>query len=162
MRSAQFDSPIGPITLISDGEALVEVVLPGCEPARGTDAAPGKDPVISQARTELEQYFAGRRTQFTVPLRVEGTEFQEASWEALRAIPYGETRSYGDQAHSIGRPGAARAVGQANRRNPLPIVVPCHRVTGANGHIGGYMGKWGERDSIKQWLLELEQNGARA
>lgn len=162
MRSAEIDTPIGPVRLVSNGEALVEVVLPGNEPVHADDGGKGTDPIIDQATKELKQYFDGRRTHFSVPLLVEGTEFQEASWEALRAIPYGETRSYGDQAQAIGKPGAARAVGQANRRNPLPIIVPCHRVTGAGGHIGGYMGKWGERDSIKAWLLELEQNGLRS
>ncbi len=136
------------------------MVLPGGD-RTVPDGDPEPDAIVETAAKELEQYFAGRRTQFTVPLCIEGTDFQEAAWEALRAIPYGETRSYGDQADAIGKPGAARAVGQANRRNPLPIIVPCHRVTGANGHIGGYMGKWGGRDSIKKWLLDMETKTAR-
>lgn len=150
------DTPIGPIQLVSDGEALVEVTLPGND-HKNSGVSSGEDKVLRQARSEIDQYFDGRRTQFTVPLRIEGTEFQEAAWEALRAIPYGETWSYGEQAQAIGKPGAARAVGQANRRNPLPIIVPCHRVKGADGHIGGYMGRWGERDGIKAWLLDWEQ-----
>ncbi len=159
MRSSEVESPIGPIHLVSNGQALVQIVLPGSQ-QEPVGAVEGEDAVLAHAKKELRQYFEGRRTQFTVPIHVEGTEFQEAAWEALRAIPYGETRSYGDQAQAIGKPGAARAVGQANRRNPLPILVPCHRVQGAGGSIGGYMGKWGEMDGIKQWLLNLE-SGAR-
>lgn len=159
MRSTEMETPIGPIQLVSNGESLVQVVLSGSNDASAPES-PGPDSILEQAQEQLQQYFNGRRTQFTVPLGIDGTEFQEASWEALRAIPYGETRSYGDQAQAIGKPGAARAVGQANRRNPLPIFVPCHRVKAANGGIGGYMGKWGERDSIKQWLLDFETSNA--
>ena len=109
-------------------------------------------PVLMQAERELEEYFAGRRTAFSVPLSMHGTPFQMAVWAALRAIPYGETRSYGELARRIGRPGACRAVGMANHVNPLPILVPCHRVVGADGHLTGYAGGL----DVKKYLLELE------
>lgn len=147
-------SPLGDLVLTSNGEALVQINLPGSDHAP-LDAAEGTDAVLNQARRELEEYFAGERRTFTVPLATDGTDFQQAAWEALRQIPYGEVRSYGDQAAMIGKPGAARAIGQANRRNALPIVVPCHRVITSTGGIGGYMGGDG-RDTFKVDLLRLE------
>ena len=109
-------------------------------------------PVLMQAERELEEYFAGRRTAFSVPLSMHGTPFQLEVWEALRAIPYGETRSYAALAAQIGRPRACRAVGMANHVNPLPILVPCHRVLGADGHLTGYAGGL----DVKKYLLKLE------
>ncbi len=161
MNWTRMETPIGPLGLVSNGDSLMQVILPGGEP-KFEQLERHEDAILRQARSEIKQYFEGRRKVFGVPLCIDGTDFQEASWEALRAIPFGETRTYGDQAEAIGKPGAARAVGQANRRNPLPIIIPCHRVIGAGGSIGGYMGKWGERDSIKQHLLEMEQRHASA
>lgn len=109
-------------------------------------------PVLLQAERELEEYFAGRRTAFSVPLSMHGTPFQMAVWAALRAIPYGETRSYGELAAQIGRHRACRAVGMANHVNPLPILVPCHRVVGADGRLTGYAGGL----NVKEFLLKLE------
>jgi O-6-methylguanine DNA methyltransferase len=103
-------------------------------------------------RTELEEYFAGQRRQFDFPLDLRGTDFQLACWRALLAIPYGETRTYGDQARKIGKPQAFRAVGMANNRNPIAIVVPCHRVIASDGTLCGYGGGL----NVKQKLLELE------
>ena len=101
---------------------------------------------------ELLEYFAGTRTEFTVPLSPAGTDFQRTVWRALQRIPYGETRTYGEIAEAAGRPGAARAVGTANHRNPLPIIIPCHRVVGANGQLCGFGGGL----DVKRQLLELE------
>lgn len=113
--------------------------------------------LLSRAVRELEEYFAGERREFTFPTAAEGTPFQLLVWEALREIPYGETRTYGEIARRIGHPGAARAVGQANNRNPLPIVVPCHRVIGASGTLTGYAGGL----AVKERLLELERTPRR-
>lgn len=113
--------------------------------------------LLSQAVRELEEYFAGERREFTFPTAAAGTPFQRLVWEALREIPYGETRTYGEIARRIGHPGAARAVGQANNRNPLPIVVPCHRVIGASGTLTGYAGGL----DVKERLLELERTPRR-
>ena len=101
---------------------------------------------------ELLEYFAGTRTEFTVPLSPAGTDFQRAVWRALQRIPYGETRTYGEIAAAVGRPGAARAVGTANHRNPLPVIIPCHRVVGSNGQLCGFGGGL----DVKRRLLELE------
>ncbi|MBP6689750.1 MAG: methylated-DNA--[protein]-cysteine S-methyltransferase, partial [Hyphomonadaceae bacterium] len=115
----------------------------------------GNDKIIDQARRELDQYFAGKLTTFKVKVDPQGTEFQRKAWAALQAIPYGETRSYAQQAKAIGSPKATRAIGAANGRNPIPVIIPCHRVIGANGSLTGFGGGM-ER---KQILLELEQGG---
>lgn len=107
-----------------------------------------------QAAAELTEYFQGRRKRFTVPVTLSGTAFQTAVWRALRDIPFGETRSYQDIATAVGNPRAVRAVGQANRRNPVSVIVPCHRVIGANGSLVGYAGK---HVDLKQQLLDLER-----
>ncbi|MGX5836052.1 methylated-DNA--[protein]-cysteine S-methyltransferase [Aeromonas piscicola] len=107
---------------------------------------------------EFDAYFTGRLQRFTLPLAAHGTAFQQAVWQALRDIPYGETRSYGDIARAIGKPSASRAVGAANGRNPLSIIVPCHRVIGQNGSLTGYAGGL----PIKQQLLALECDQSRS
>ncbi len=114
--------------------------------------APPETPFERQVAAELEEYFGGRRTVFSVPVRTEGSAFEEAVWAAIAQIPYGETRTYGDIARQVGRPAAARAVGTAAGRNPTPIVVPCHRVVGARGRLGGF----GGGTALKRWLLGLE------
>lgn len=113
-------------------------------------------PVLDEARRQLEAYFSGARREFDLPLQLRGTPFQQRVWRALLEIPYGETRNYGQIACRIGAPGAARAVGGANRANPLAIVVPCHRVIAADGSLGGY----GPGLHRKQHLLDLEQRAA--
>lgn len=113
----------------------------------------GISPLLAQAARELGEYFAGIRRTFTFPISVQGTPFQQEVWRALRSIPYGQTRTYGQIAAQIGRPKAVRAVGMANHRNPLPIVVPCHRVVGADGSLTGYAGGL----DIKTLLLRLEK-----
>jgi AraC family transcriptional regulator of adaptative response/methylated-DNA-[protein]-cysteine methyltransferase len=113
---------------------------------------PGSNPVLEQTRSELDEYFRGVRKRFEVPLRMIGSDFQVHAWEALREIPFGETRSYRQQAEAVGRPTAVRAIGRANGENRIAIVVPCHRVVGADGSLTGYGGGlW-----RKKWLLEHE------
>jgi len=151
------DSPIGPITLIADGEALVEVRFANAPDVAADHARPtDDDPVLQRAASQLGEYFDGRRTDFDVPLDPRGTAFQLAAWDALRTIGYGETVSYGEQARRLGDAGKARAVGAANGRNPLPIIVPCHRVVGSNGHLTGF----GGGIASKAWLLDHEQSVA--
>lgn len=130
--------------------------LPKHDPAPPASLAGARDAsggVLALTATQLHEYFAGERTAFDVPLDPDGTGFQKLVWQALEQIPYGVTRSYGELAKAIGRPAASRAVGMANSRNPISIIVPCHRVIGANGSLTGYAG--GMR--VKQWLLEHEQ-----
>ena len=140
------ETPIGRLALFADGDGLC--ALRFASTGEEMDAAP----LLLQAERELEEYFAGRRTAFSVPLSMHGTPFQMEVWAALRTIPYGETSSYAALAAQIGRPRACRAVGMANHVNPLPILVPCHRVVGADGHLTGYAGGL----DVKKYLLELE------
>ncbi len=142
-------SPVGPLTLSASETALTGIDFGDTrhEPVNGAS------PVLAQAAEELTEYFEGRRRSFTVPLAPEGTAFQKEVWAALREIPYGGTASYGAIAARIGRPGAAIAVGQANRRNPIPIIIPCHRVIGTDGQLVGYAGGL----EIKRSLLDREQ-----
>ena len=154
------DSPIGVLTLVNDDDVLCGLHMeyrthPPAPSSFGAQMAKG----FEQISEQLGEYFAGERTEFSVPLAPQGTEFQRRVWDALLTIPYGRTRSYGEIARQIGEPSweAARAVGAANGRNPIAIVVPCHRVIGADGSLVGYGGGL-ER---KKFLLELE-NPARA
>jgi methylated-DNA-[protein]-cysteine S-methyltransferase len=147
------DSPIGPLALAGRGQLLtnLRMVNQTYEPNR-TNWVPD-DRAFPDAVQQLEAYFAGERTDFDLELSLAGSEFQRRVWQALLTIPYGETRSYGEIAEQIGASGAARAVGLANGRNPIAIIVPCHRVIGASGSLTGYGGGL-ER---KQALLELER-----
>jgi methylated-DNA-[protein]-cysteine S-methyltransferase len=135
------DSPVGEITLVARDGVLAGLYMPEHRhrPPLATfgerDAAPF-DEVVAQ----LEEYFAGKRTDFDLPLSMAGTPFQRTVWEALKAIPHGETVSYGELAATIGRPTASRAVGLANGKNPISIIVPCHRVVGSTGNLTGYGG----------------------
>lgn len=151
------DSPIGPLLLIGDGTALLEIGLPvdGRAPAAPTHAQAAAMR-LQTARQQLTEYFAGSRRQFDLPLRPIGTAFQCEVWRALQDIPYGQTCSYGAIARRIGRPRAMRAVGAANGANPLSIIVPCHRVIGSHGDLVGYGGGL----AIKRWLLAHEQQHA--
>ena len=110
--------------------------------------------LILKCKNQLEEYFAGKRKTFDLPLVPKGTEFQQKVWKALTEIPYGETRTYGEIAAAVGNPKAARAVGMANNKNPIGIIIPCHRVVGANGKLVGYAGGMEK----KEWLLSLEKN----
>jgi methylated-DNA-[protein]-cysteine S-methyltransferase len=149
-----FDSPLGPLLLVGDGRALRGLhMVEGRRPvtARG-DWTPATEP-FDHVRAQLEEYFAGRRTSFDVPLAMGGTPFQRSVWHALLEIPYGETTSYGELARRLGQPAAARAVGLANGSNPIAVIVPCHRVIGANGKLTGYGGGMDR----KRILLDLER-----
>jgi methylated-DNA-[protein]-cysteine S-methyltransferase len=144
---------IGQITLTGDGEALTGLYMD--HHLRRPPLPPGAvhdDAQLADARAQLEEYMAGERTRFDLPLRAAGTAFQREVWSALEQIPYAETISYGELARRVGRPSASRAVGLANGRNPISIVVPCHRVIGASGTLTGYGGGL-ER---KRFLLDLE------
>jgi methylated-DNA-[protein]-cysteine S-methyltransferase len=152
------DSPIGPLLLLGDGEALRGLYMQkGRKPVRVAESWRSSDRAFAKVRRQLDEYFAGERTEFDLELAADGSEFERRVWRGLEAIPYGETQSYGQVAERVGAPGAARAVGLANGRNPISIVVPCHRVIGADGTLTGYGGGL-ER---KRFLLELEQGTLR-
>jgi methylated-DNA-[protein]-cysteine S-methyltransferase len=149
-------SPIGELLLEGDGDALTGLHLPS---SPGGSVSPPAGPgwrrspaALAAAASQLRAYFAGELRAFDLPLAPVGTPFQRAVWDALRAIPYGETTSYGELAALLGRPGSARAVGAANGRNPIAIVVPCHRVIGADRTLTGYAGGL----DAKRTLLRLE------
>lgn len=151
MIHSYVDSPLGPLLLTGDGEALTGLYTDqhGRLP---TDLGHRADEEFAQARSQLEEYFAGRRTDFDLPISAPGTAFQNSVWQALRRIRYGSTMSYREVAEEIGNPKAVRAVGSANSRNPISIIVPCHRVVGSDGSLIGYAGGF----SAKRWLLDHE------
>jgi methylated-DNA-[protein]-cysteine S-methyltransferase len=151
-------SPIGELLLVGDERALCGLYMQqGRRPARVDRRWRPDGSPFSETVGELREYFDGRRRQFETPLAMHGSEFERRVWEALREIPYGETVSYGELARSLGQPSAARAVGLANGRNPIAVIVPCHRVIGADGSLTGYGGGL-ER---KRALLELEAGQVR-
>jgi methylated-DNA-[protein]-cysteine S-methyltransferase len=148
------DSPIGELLLVGDGETLSGLYMQdGRKPKRIAADWSESSVMFADVKRQLEEYFAGERTTFEVKLAPEGAPFEREVWHALEAIPYGETVSYGEIARRVGQPGAARAVGTANGRNPISVIVPCHRVIGADGSLTGYGGGL-ER---KRLLLELER-----
>lgn len=148
------DSPIGELLLLGEGERLHGLYMQdGRRPIKTRTDWTRRDGAFAAAREQLGEYFAGTRTAFDIPLVLNGDDFQTLVWAELQRIPYGETVSYGHLAREIGRPDAARAVGLANGRNPIAVIVPCHRVIGADGSLTGYGGGL-ER---KRLLLELEQ-----
>ncbi len=153
MHETTVDTPIGPLLLVADeeGVALAAVHLPGFHAGAAPDTEGA--PVLDEAAEQLGAYFAGERTAFDLPLAPRGTAFQRAVWDALRQIPYGDTRSYAQVAREVGRPDLVRAVGGANARNPLAVVVPCHRVIGSDGSLTGYAGGL----ACKRALLDLER-----
>ena len=161
MPTKQLDSPIGRLSLIATDQGLSHVLFDQQVPADvGLDDDPAQadaHPVLVAASVQLEEYFAGQRQEFDIPLDLKGTEFQRAAWLALASVPYGETRSYRQQATAIGRPNAVRAVGAANGKNPVPIVLPCHRIVGSDGSLTGYGGGL----PIKEYLLSHEQAANR-
>jgi methylated-DNA-[protein]-cysteine S-methyltransferase len=147
------DSPVGRLLLAGEAQALTLISFPGG--SRAQRPAPGwqrDDSVFAEVRDQLAEYFAGTRKAFSLPLRPIGTAFQISVWAALREIPFGATTSYGELARRIGHPAAARAVGAANGANPLPIVVPCHRVIGADASLTGFGGGL----ATKRFLLTHE------
>src|SRR5688572_16060561 len=149
MRYALMNTPLGAVTVASSDKGLACVHFGRAIPQGGIIDESANRVFINQ----LDEYFQGKRTRFDVPLDLAGTSFQVAVWQELLNIPYGETRSYGDIAKKVGKPGAARAVGMANHQNAIAIVVPCHRVVGQNGLLTGYAGGL----HLKQELLSLEQ-----
>ncbi len=143
--TTEYQSPLAPMVIIADDEALLSLEF-------GSTEARDRNPIIDRVRIQLDEYWEGRRTEFSVPLNAVGTPFQMSVWQALLTIPYGETRSYGRIAAQIGNPKASRAVGMANNRNPISIIIPCHRVIGSDGRLVGYGGGLDK----KEWLLAFE------
>ncbi len=168
-RSIVVDSPIGSLTLVASSRGLQQVQLPtdgaggpqaglasngdAVAAGAGTETAQA-DAILAEARRQLSEYFDGGRREFDLPLDLAGTEFQMRAWQALASVGYGQTAAYGEQAERIGKPGAARAVGRANGANPVPIVLPCHRIVGADGSLTGYGGGL----HVKQQLLAHERS----
>ncbi len=167
LRSVVMDSPVGDLTVIASDRGLRAVLWPDDRPDRvplvstvpepgvGLDLG-GAGAVLRAATLQLDEYFRGDRTEFDLPLDVEGTDFQQRAWHALCSIPFAQTTSYGEQAERMGDRRKARAVGAANGRNPISIIVPCHRVVGANGSLTGFAGGI----DAKRWLLAHEQRVA--
>ena len=143
-------SPLGSLSLVEEDGALVQLSFDGYTVLESEEV---DSPLLREAERQLASYFAGQLQVFSLPLCTRGTPFQERVWCALQRIPYGETRTYGELAAMIGQPTAARAVGGANHRNPLAIIIPCHRVVAAHGGLGGYGGGLDKN----QWLLALEE-----
>ncbi|MFS0654376.1 methylated-DNA--[protein]-cysteine S-methyltransferase [Bacillus sp. 179-C3.3 HS] len=153
-----YTAPLGELYILENEGFVIEVTFDG-EPfvvskQQGISAIKEETPVLVEAKKQLDEYFKGDRQTFDLPLKQAGTPFQEQVWAALSAIPYGESRNYADIAKTIGNPKAVRAIGQANRRNALPILVPCHRVIGKDRSLTGYAGS---KTEIKEVLLELER-----
>jgi methylated-DNA-[protein]-cysteine S-methyltransferase len=142
----------GHLCLVEEEGMIVRLFFARPEDVPASHSASPQSPLLSRAAVELEEYFSGRRRNFDLPLNPRGTDFQRKVWTALRAIPYGETRSYAQIAMAAGNPKACRAVGMANNKNPIGIIIPCHRVIGSNGSLVGYAGGL-ER---KRFLLDLE------
>ncbi len=133
LHQRHLDSPIGTLTLVASERGVTRILFEN-EEASAVDAEfADDDPFLEAAADQLLEYFAGERREFDIPLDLVGTDFQREAWMALTDVPYGETTSYGEQAEAIGRPGASRAIGSANNKNPIPIVLPCHRIVGADG-----------------------------
>jgi len=157
-----YEYPVGTVGIAEQGGAITGIFFGRRDKAGeaggvgGTGAVILETDAIRAAAAQLDEYFAGRRTAFDLPLDARGTDFQRSVWEALKAIPYGQTRSYGQIARAVGRPRACRAVGMANHRNPIAIVIPCHRVVREGGGLGGYAGGL----AAKECLLGLESRGA--
>ena len=149
-------SPVGELTLVADDRGLAAILWENDKPDRvrlGALRERADHPVLVETERQLGEYFAGERRTFDVPLSFAGTDFQKRVWAALLAIPFGETRSYGEIAHQLGTPGASRAVGAANGRNPISIIAPCHRVVGSTGKLTGFAGGL----EAKAFLLGLER-----
>jgi len=155
LSSMRIASPVGPLTLVADASQLLAVLWPNEGHQRMRFEKTCEDlhhPVLVEAQRQLTEYFRGKRTTFELPIHFLGTAFQQRVWRQLLSIPYGQTRSYGQVARAIGNPSSFRAVGAANGKNPLSIVVPCHRVIGASGELTGFGGGL----DVKAALLDLE------
>jgi len=143
-----FPSPVGNLSIAAEDDHITNIVFDTSVP----NACKGDSPVLHTAISQLNEYFAGVRKSFDLPLKFSGTEFQKQVWHELSKIPYGETVSYKELAERVGNIKACRAVGMANNKNPIPIIIPCHRVIGANGKLTGYAGGL----NVKKFLLDLE------
>ncbi|MDW8467901.1 MAG: methylated-DNA--[protein]-cysteine S-methyltransferase [Burkholderiales bacterium] len=156
-----FESPLGAVFLCASARGLTEVRFarggraPACAGRRRTAASP----ILARAKRQLAEYFAGKRRRFDLPLDARGTAFQRAVWRAIASVPYGETISYAELARRAGRPGAARAAGAAAGRNPIAIIVPCHRIVGSNGRLTGYAAGLARKRALL--ALEAESRGRR-
>lgn len=149
MATCFLETPIGTLAITGNAEGVTSVSFVDSPPT----SQPVIEPILIRAREQLEEYFAGERTAFDLPFSPRGTDFQRQVWQALASIPYGETRSYGEIAAGLGRPGGARAVGAACGKNPLWILIPCHRAVGKDGTLTGYAGGLPRKD----YLLRLEK-----
>jgi len=158
LTSCPVESPFGTLTAVASDEGVRAILWPADRPARaglaGSTVRNGTSDVLAETARQLAEYFAGARTAFDLPLDLHGTPFQLSAWQALGEIPYGQTRTYAEQAALLGRPAAVRAVGAANGRNPVSIVLPCHRVVGSGGELRGFAGGL----KVKAALLALERS----
>jgi methylated-DNA-[protein]-cysteine S-methyltransferase len=158
LSTTTMDTPVGELTLVASERGLRAVLWPNERPGRvpvggSVGANPSAEAILHDAVQQLEEYFLGERREFDLPLDPVGTEFQQQAWQVLRTIPYGETISYGEQAGRLGDTNKSRAVGAANGRNPISIIVPCHRVVGSTGKLTGFAAGV----DTKAWLLQHEQ-----
>lgn len=144
-----YESPIGPLKITVSDNLLCSIEFLDKQPAHSSDS---ENNIIAQTKNELKEYFNGDRTHFSVPLNLQGTDFQHSVWKLLQKIPYGQTVTYGELAQQLGDPDKARAVAGANGLNPIPIIIPCHRVIGADNKLTGYSGGI----KRKEFLLQLE------
>ncbi|ESQ84600.1 methylated-DNA--[protein]-cysteine S-methyltransferase [Asticcacaulis benevestitus] len=150
-----YSSPVGRLKLVASQHGLMAILWENDDPNRvrlGETAEDANHTILRETAQQLDDYFAGRRTIFSLPLAFNGTDFQKQVWQALLAIPFGETRTYGQLAAQLGKPSASRAVGAANGKNPISIIAPCHRVIGGNGKLTGFAGGL----EAKAYLLGLE------
>ncbi|MBC9958233.1 methylated-DNA--[protein]-cysteine S-methyltransferase [Yimella sp. cx-51] len=158
MRHTIHDGPLGPLTYVADDDAIVGIYFPGhwVKPAQddfGVQVSPDDDEILALATAQLDDYAAGERQEFTVPVATNGDALSEQVWALLRQIPYGATTTYGELARQLGNPHLAQAVGRSVGHNPISIVIPCHRVIGSDGSLTGYAGGLDR----KRFLLELEE-----
>jgi methylated-DNA-[protein]-cysteine S-methyltransferase len=155
MKYAQVETPIGKLTVVAAATGIRRILWDGEDPPEG--AIEGGSHILDDAVTQIREYFAGARTRFDLPLDLGGTPFQQKVWLELATIPFGTTISYGEQARRIGRPQAARAVGAANGRNPVPVVLPCHRVIGSGGALTGFGGGLDTKRSLLRHEAEVRR-----
>ena len=158
LTTTTLETPVGRLRLVASETGLREVLFAGEAPSPDGELADGESPVLAEAARQLREYFDGARTSFSLPLDPIGTPFQLEAWRRLADIPFGETVSYAEQARRVGRPRAVRAIGAANGRNPLPIVLPCHRVIGSDGSLTGFGGGL----HVKRALLDHEAGTTRS
>lgn len=154
-RCCKIHTMIGKLTLVADEESVKEIRF-GWEIKEGEKEE--NHPLLQWTRRELEEYFQGKRKEFSVPFKPDGTEFQKKVWKALTEIPYGETRTYGEVAAAVGNDKASRAVGMANHCNPIPVIIPCHRVIGKNGKLTGYAGGLEKKTALLDLERSFEEN----